>query len=92
MAPATQFKWHPLALFDERFQTNLTALRGRDAALADRLSGLYLTPFDDLDRLLKSIEEIEKDKLYSLRVKSLSTSPAAASIAAIRDSAERPVE
>jgi NAD(P)-dependent dehydrogenase (short-subunit alcohol dehydrogenase family) len=59
---------------------------------ADLLSGLYLTPFDDLDRLLKSIGEIEKDKLYSLRVRPLSTSPAAASIAAIRNAAERPAE
>jgi len=40
MASAIPLKWHPLELFDERFQTNLTALRGRDAALADRLAGL----------------------------------------------------
>jgi hypothetical protein len=59
---------------------------------ADPLSGLYLTPFDDLDRLLESIAEIERDKLYSLRVRPLITSPAAASIAAIRNAAERPVE
>jgi NAD(P)-dependent dehydrogenase (short-subunit alcohol dehydrogenase family) len=59
---------------------------------ADLLSGLYLTPFDDLDRLLQSIAEIEKDKLYSLRVKSLSTSASAAAMNAIRNLAERPVE
>jgi hypothetical protein len=40
MALSTLLKWHPLELFDERFQTNLAALRKRDPALADRLAEL----------------------------------------------------
>ncbi len=91
-------KWIPW--YQKLFEQGLNLPAERPAQLvialasgrADPLSGLYLTPFDDLDQLLKSLADIEKDKLYSLRVKSLSTSPAAASIAAIRDAAERPVE
>ena len=46
MTSPTQLKWHPLELFDQRFQTNLAALRTRDSLLADRLSKLRVsTPF-----------------------------------------------
>jgi hypothetical protein len=40
MAPEISLKWHPLELFDERFQRNLTALRSRDTDLAERLARL----------------------------------------------------
>lgn len=40
MASATALKWHPLELFNERFQANVGALRGRDPRLAERLVGL----------------------------------------------------
>lgn len=40
MSVAADLKWHPLGLFDQRFQANLCALRTRDAALARRLGSL----------------------------------------------------
>jgi hypothetical protein len=46
MTPTTELKWHPLELFDQRFQANLTALRTRDPRLAERLGNLRVaTPF-----------------------------------------------
>ena len=56
---------------------------------ADALSGLYLTPFDDLDALLADLDRVEKEHLHSLRVQTLGVNAAAASIAAIRDAAAR---
>lgn len=56
---------------------------------ADALSGLYLTPFDDLDAILKNIAAVEADKLHSLRVRPLGGSAATSAIAAIRDAAQR---
>jgi NAD(P)-dependent dehydrogenase (short-subunit alcohol dehydrogenase family) len=56
----------------------------------DSLSGLYLSPYDDLDAILASAAQVEKDKLHSLRVRTLGTNPATASIAAIRAVGERP--
>ena len=56
---------------------------------ADALSGLYLTPFDDLDALLADLARVEKDHLHSLRVRTLGVSAAAASIAAIREAGAR---
>ena len=56
---------------------------------ADALSGLYLTPFDDLDAILKNITEVETEKLHSLRVRALGASAATSAIAAIRDAAQR---
>lgn len=54
----------------------------------DALSGLYLTPFDDIDAMLREIDAIHARRLYSPRVQSLSAgSPA---LAAIRDAAESP--
>jgi hypothetical protein len=46
MTPTTELKWHPLELFEQRFQANLAALRTRDPLLADRLSNHRVaTPF-----------------------------------------------
>ena len=56
---------------------------------ADALSGLYLSPFDDLDAMLQNFGEIEKEKLHSLRVRTHGVSAAAAAIASIRESANR---
>jgi len=56
---------------------------------ADALSGLYLTPFDDLDAILKNIAVVEAEKLHSLRVRPLGGSAATSAIAAIRDAAQR---
>jgi NAD(P)-dependent dehydrogenase (short-subunit alcohol dehydrogenase family) len=38
---------------------------------ADALSGRYVTVFDDLDALVLRADEIERDGLYSLRVRKL---------------------
>lgn len=54
----------------------------------DALTGLYLTPFDDLDAMLQQIETIRAKRLYSPRVQALG--PASAALAAIRDAAESP--
>ncbi len=55
---------------------------------ADALTGLYLTPFDDLEVILANLGKVEREKLHSLRVRSLSTNAAAAAIAAIRDAGQ----
>jgi len=52
---------------------------------ADPLSGLYITPFDDLDAMLGNVARIEQEHLHTLRVQPFGTSPSAAAIAAIRD-------
>jgi NAD(P)-dependent dehydrogenase (short-subunit alcohol dehydrogenase family) len=56
---------------------------------ADALSGLYLTPFDDLDSILENLAEVEAQKLHSLRVRPLRANDAAAAIAAIRDAGQQ---
>jgi NAD(P)-dependent dehydrogenase (short-subunit alcohol dehydrogenase family) len=56
---------------------------------ADALSGLYLTPFDDLDAILQNLAEVETQKLHSLRVRPLASSAATAAIAAIRDAGQQ---
>lgn len=55
----------------------------------DALTGLYLTPFDDLSRVLNEVDRVRKDQLHSLRVRALTANPALAGMAAIRDEAER---
>jgi NAD(P)-dependent dehydrogenase (short-subunit alcohol dehydrogenase family) len=50
----------------------------------DMLTGLFLSPFDDLDALLAERAEIEKEKLHTLQLRPRYVSPAAARIAAIR--------
>jgi NAD(P)-dependent dehydrogenase (short-subunit alcohol dehydrogenase family) len=51
-------------------QLAVTLASGR----ADRLTGRYVTPFDDLDAMLANIAKIEDDRLYSLGI---ATPPAA---------------
>ena len=54
----------------------------------DALTGLYLTPFDDLDAMLQQVDTIRAKRLYSPRVQALAAGSAA--LAAIRDAAESP--
>ena len=53
----------------------------------DALSGLYLTPFDDLDELIADRAGIQAGKLHTLQLRPRRVSEAAAAIAAIRGSA-----
>ena len=55
----------------------------------DELSGLTVTPLDDLDAMRAALTTIDREKLYSLRVRTLPTS-GASSIAAVRRAAEQP--
>jgi NAD(P)-dependent dehydrogenase (short-subunit alcohol dehydrogenase family) len=91
-------KWLPW--FRRIFDEGLAGPAERPAQLAlalasgkaDALSGCFVQISDDLDSLIKSADEIGKDKLYSLRIRKLGTahvSPAAASIMA---AAERGTE
>jgi len=55
---------------------------------ADALSGRLLTVFDDLDALLSRVAEIERDDLYSLRVRKFDGGTPAA-LAAVLSTGER---
>jgi NAD(P)-dependent dehydrogenase (short-subunit alcohol dehydrogenase family) len=56
---------------------------------ADALTGLYITPFDDLDAMLAAAAQIDREKLYSLRVRPLAVSAGASAMAAIREEGEK---
>lgn len=60
---------------------------------ADRLSGRLLSVSDDLDVLLKNAKQIEENKLFSLRVRTLDSGGGSSALASIRAAAEcaRPV-
>ena len=70
-------KWLPW--FREIFDQGRDLPAERPAALlrdlasgrADALSGRFIVPSDDLDRLIAAAVEIEKAKLYSLQVQRL---------------------
>ena len=83
-------------IFDEGLDLPVDRPAALAAALAsgayDGLSGLTLTPFDDLDAMREHLPEIERDRLYTMRIRTLSTTPASAALAAIRADAERPRE
>jgi hypothetical protein len=55
----------------------------------DALSGLYLTPFDDLYGILSARAQIEKDRLHSLQIRTHKVSAPAAAIATIRENTRR---
>jgi NAD(P)-dependent dehydrogenase (short-subunit alcohol dehydrogenase family) len=90
-------KWIPWfkRIFDERL--DVPAERPAQLVLElasgamDPLSGLFLTPFDDLGALLQNLARIEAEKLYSLRVRPLNPTSGASTAAAIRDAAERAI-
>jgi len=83
-------QWIPW--FQRIFDDGLNLQPERPAALLvalasgkyDALSGLHLTPFDDLDALLADCASIEKERLHTLQIRPRQVSPAAAAIAAIR--------
>ena len=89
-------KWLPW--FPRIFEQGLDLPPERPAALIaalasgqyDALSGLFISPFDDLDALIAARAEIERDKLHALQVRPLQTAGSAAAITAIRDAAGRP--
>lgn len=89
-------KWLPW--FRRIFDEGLDVPAERPARLAmtlasgtaDALSGRYLSPFDDLDLLLSSLPEIERDYLYALRVRPHPHAKPHPN-AAIRDAAARTV-
>ena len=93
-------KWLPW--FSRIFEEHVDVPPERPARLAlelasgkvDALSGRLLSVMDDLDTVLKNVEEVEKGNLYSLRVRTLdaASSPASAAVAAIRAAAGRGVE
>jgi NAD(P)-dependent dehydrogenase (short-subunit alcohol dehydrogenase family) len=56
---------------------------------ADALSGRYVTVFDDLEALLSRAAEIERDGLYSLRVRKLDNDGMPAALAALLSTGER---
>jgi len=60
------------------------------SGLADRLSGKFLAVSDDLGMLLRNVEQIEENNLFSLRVKTLNTGNANSRLASIRSEAECP--
>jgi NAD(P)-dependent dehydrogenase (short-subunit alcohol dehydrogenase family) len=55
----------------------------------DALSGLYLTPFDDLDAILSARPQVENDRLHALQIRTHQSTGVSAAIAAIRDAAGR---
>ena len=87
-------RWIPW--FQRIFEEHLDLPPERPAALVvalasgkyDALSGLHLTPFDDLDAMLTEIAQIEKSKLHTLQLRPRNVSEAAASIASIRAAAQ----
>jgi NAD(P)-dependent dehydrogenase (short-subunit alcohol dehydrogenase family) len=56
---------------------------------ADILSGRFLSIWDDLDSLLRNVEQIEERNLYSLRVQTLEGGGVGPALSAIRADAER---
>jgi NAD(P)-dependent dehydrogenase (short-subunit alcohol dehydrogenase family)/uncharacterized protein YndB with AHSA1/START domain len=54
----------------------------------DELSGLTVTPFDDLEAMRAAVTTIDREKLYSLRIRTLPTS-GLSGIAAVRQAAEQ---
>jgi NAD(P)-dependent dehydrogenase (short-subunit alcohol dehydrogenase family) len=62
------------------------------AGTADRLSGRFLTIADDLERILAELAQVEREQLYSLRVRRVAGDPAHPARLAINRAAERPRE
>lgn len=56
---------------------------------ADILSGRFLSIWDDLNSLLRNVEQIEERNLYSLRVQTLEGGGVGSALSAIRGDAER---
>ncbi len=56
---------------------------------ADALTGLCLSPADDLAAIQASMEEVQRDKLYSMRLRGLAAAAGNPTLAAIRAAAEK---
>ena len=90
-------KWLPW--FKRIFDEDLDVSAERPARLvlqlasgrADKLSGRFLSIWDDLDSLLQNGKEIEERQLYSLRVQTLDGRGDGSALTAIRAEAERPL-
>jgi NAD(P)-dependent dehydrogenase (short-subunit alcohol dehydrogenase family) len=88
-------KWLPW--FQRIFEGGLDAPPERPAALvsylasgkADALSGLFLQTSDNLDELIAHVDQIRRDRLYSLRFRRLGTAPYNPALAAIIAEAEQ---
>lgn len=88
-------KWIPW--FRRIFDEGMTVPPERPAELVvklasgefDALTGLYLTPFDDLQAVLQEEDRVHREQLHSLRVRPLNATPLPPGIAAIRQEAEQ---
>jgi 3-oxoacyl-[acyl-carrier protein] reductase len=89
-------RWIPWfrRIFDEGLDLPMERPVGLALALAsgryDALSGLTLTPLDDLDVISARITEVDNEKLYSLRLRTL-PNPEQARIQALRDAGAKAV-
>jgi NAD(P)-dependent dehydrogenase (short-subunit alcohol dehydrogenase family) len=87
-------KWLPW--FEKIFENGLNVPPERAGQLVaqlasgkmDALSGRYFAVSDDLDALLQNAEEIHREKLYSLRMRTLASGQLTPAMAAIRAAAE----
>jgi NAD(P)-dependent dehydrogenase (short-subunit alcohol dehydrogenase family) len=57
----------------------------------DELAGLTVTPLDDLESMRQALPTIDREKLYSLRIRTL-PSPQATALAEVRQAAELPLD
>jgi NAD(P)-dependent dehydrogenase (short-subunit alcohol dehydrogenase family) len=85
-------KWLPWfrRIFDEGLDLPVERAAGLVGRLAsggcDVLSGCFVTPFDDLDAMLREVPRIQREHLHSLRLQTLTAPPP--NVAAIRRAAE----
>ncbi|HEY2906853.1 MAG TPA: SDR family oxidoreductase [Vicinamibacterales bacterium] len=85
-------KWLPWfrRIFDEGLDLPAERAAGLVARLAsggcDALSGCFITPFDDLDAMLRDVPRIQREHLHSLRLQTLTPPPS--KLAAITRAAE----
>ena len=88
-------KWLPW--FEKIFENGLDVPPERSALLVaqlasgkmDALSGKYFAVSDDLDAILKNAAEVEQEKLYSLRLRTLASQTLDPTWAKIRAAAEK---
>lgn len=88
-------KWLPW--FEKIFENGLDVPPERSARLVaqlasgkmDALSGRYFAVSDNLDAILQNAGEVEQEKLYSLRMRTLASGQLTPAMAAIRAAAER---
>ena len=90
-------RWIPWfqRIFDEGLDLPVDKPAALVVALAsgryDALTGLYLTPLDDLDALLADKVRIDQEKLHTLQIRPREVSAAAVAIASIRAASAAPL-